>query len=142
MKAFDLSHPLTENTPHPASAPAPHFEVCQDMPDKISRITSFSLCTHMGTHMDAPSHFVVGAKTITDYGMERFSLPAVIVRPDLGERVEIDVADLEVIESLVTPGCALLVATGMQTARWDGVPAHYLYHMLMALRRVGLEGDA
>ncbi|TVV71848.1 hypothetical protein [Sphingomonas solaris] len=37
---------------------------------------------------------------------------------------------------------ALLVATGMQTARWDGVPAHYLYHMLTALRRVGLEGDA
>lgn len=37
---------------------------------------------------------------------------------------------------------ALLVATGMQTERWAGVPARYLYHMLVALRRVGLEGEA
>ena len=37
---------------------------------------------------------------------------------------------------------ALLVATGMQTPGWGGVPAHYLYHMLSALRRVGLEGEA
>ncbi|MET0269787.1 MAG: hypothetical protein ABW173_05085 [Sphingomonas sp.] len=37
---------------------------------------------------------------------------------------------------------ALLVATGMQTERWAGIPPHYLYRMLVALRRVGLEGEA
>ncbi|WP_156678897.1 hypothetical protein [Sphingomonas profundi] len=37
---------------------------------------------------------------------------------------------------------ALLVATGMQTRGWGGVPAHYLYRMVSALRRVGLEGEA
>ncbi|SNS36426.1 hypothetical protein SAMN06295912_10564 [Sphingomonas laterariae] len=37
---------------------------------------------------------------------------------------------------------ALLVATGMQTRDWQGVPAQYFSHMLSALRAVGLEGDA
>ncbi|AGH50500.1 hypothetical protein G432_13905 [Sphingomonas sp. MM-1] len=37
---------------------------------------------------------------------------------------------------------ALLVAAGMQTRDWAGVPPQYFSHMLAALRRVGLEGEA
>lgn len=37
---------------------------------------------------------------------------------------------------------ALLVAVGMQTRDWRGVPPQYVNHMLAALRRVGLEGEA
>ncbi|WP_380874990.1 hypothetical protein ACFB49_02620 [Sphingomonas sp. DBB INV C78] len=37
---------------------------------------------------------------------------------------------------------ALLVAAGMQTRDWRGVPPQYFNHMLAALRRVGLEGEA
>ncbi len=37
---------------------------------------------------------------------------------------------------------ALLVATGMQSRSWAGVPVHYVYRMVSALRRVGLEGEA
>lgn len=37
---------------------------------------------------------------------------------------------------------ALLAATGMQSGSWDGVPAAYLFHILRALRAVGLEYEA
>lgn len=37
---------------------------------------------------------------------------------------------------------ALLVAVGMQTREWRGVPPQYMNHMLAALRQVGLEGEA
>lgn len=37
---------------------------------------------------------------------------------------------------------ALLVAVGMQTRDWKGVPPQYMNHMLAALRRIGLEGEA
>ena len=37
---------------------------------------------------------------------------------------------------------ALLVAVGMQTGGWQGVPPHHLYHMLRALREVGLDYEA
>lgn len=36
----------------------------------------------------------------------------------------------------------LLVAVGMQTADWRGVPPEVLYHACAALRAVGLEGEA
>lgn len=37
---------------------------------------------------------------------------------------------------------ALLVAAGMQTGGWSGVPPEHLYHMLRALRGVGLDYEA
>lgn len=37
---------------------------------------------------------------------------------------------------------ALLAAVGMQTLRWDHVPAHHLYHVVAALRRVGDDATA
>jgi hypothetical protein len=37
---------------------------------------------------------------------------------------------------------ALLAATGLQTRNWSAVPASHLYHIVAALRRVGLEGEA
>ena len=37
---------------------------------------------------------------------------------------------------------ALLAGTGMQTGDWRGVPPAHLYHMLSALRQVGLEYEA
>ncbi len=37
---------------------------------------------------------------------------------------------------------ALLAAAGMQTRDWSGVPPEYLYHILVALREVGLDYEA
>jgi hypothetical protein len=37
---------------------------------------------------------------------------------------------------------ALLAGVGMQTGGWRGVPPHHFYHMLRALRQVGLDYEA
>jgi hypothetical protein len=37
---------------------------------------------------------------------------------------------------------ALLAGVGMQTGTWRGVPAEHLFHILRALRRVGLDYEA
>ncbi|MEY4869835.1 MAG: hypothetical protein RIS11_1029, partial [Pseudomonadota bacterium] len=36
----------------------------------------------------------------------------------------------------------LLVAAGLQGSGWSDVPAHHLYHIVRALRKVGLDGEA
>lgn len=111
MTIVDISHPIDAATPHPPSAPAPAFEVCQELGPQISQITAFSLNSHMGTHMDAASHFVPGARTITDYPADRFVRPAVMVRVPRGTEV-IDVPLLAEVEQHVRPGHAVLFATG------------------------------
>ena len=37
---------------------------------------------------------------------------------------------------------ALLAAAGLQASDWAEVPAHHIYHMVSALRTVGLEAEA
>jgi hypothetical protein len=50
---------------------------------------------------------------------------------------------IEVAAAANQPGTvALLAGTGMQTAEWRGVPPEHLYHIVSALRRVGLEYEA
>jgi hypothetical protein len=36
----------------------------------------------------------------------------------------------------------LLVAAGLQGSGWSDVPPHHLYHIVRALRKVGLDGEA
>ena len=41
--------------------------------------SSVELSCHTGTHVDAPSHFVAGGRTLSDYPVEAFCGPAVVV---------------------------------------------------------------
>ena len=43
------------------------------------RTANLSLCTHTGTHMDAPAHFVAGGKTIEQLDSARFFGPAALI---------------------------------------------------------------
>ena len=43
-------------------------------------LTSFSMCAHNGTHVDAPFHFVNDGKTIDEVGIEPFVGPCFVAR--------------------------------------------------------------
>ena len=43
-------------------------------------LTSFSMCAHNGTHVDAPFHFVRDGKTIDEVGIEPFVGPCYVAR--------------------------------------------------------------
>ena len=68
----------------------------------------------------------------------------------VGEKAGVDLAyqdnwtrALDAAANRGEPGTvALLIAAGMQTRDWRGVPPQYFNHMLAALVRVGLEGEA
>ena len=53
------------------------------------RVTELRLATHTGTHVDAPSHFVPGGKTIDQYPLTRFVLPGLLanVAPQADEPI-------------------------------------------------------
>ncbi|KAG7449873.1 putative cyclase [Guyanagaster necrorhizus] len=60
---------------------SPHATV----PEHGYSVQSISLCTHTGTHVDAPSHFFADAKSIDQIPLPSFIRPAIVV--DVSEKV-------------------------------------------------------
>ncbi|MBE3558528.1 MAG: cyclase family protein [Ktedonobacteraceae bacterium] len=110
------------------------------------RVTQLHIGTHLGTHIDAASHFIPHGKPISEYPLERFLLPGIMVpvtEPNDEEPIDADVF-ADYLPVLPTGG-ALLIHTG-----WDRYwkTERYLHHpflsheaaQLLAGRGVSLVG--
>ncbi len=73
MKIFDISQEVFSSKVFPGD-PAPEKRVLCDM-DKgdLYNLSSFSMCAHNGTHMDAPYHFINEGKRV-----DEIPLPATV----------------------------------------------------------------
>jgi|GEM_PF-65170 len=72
MKVYDISQEVFGCNVFPGD-PQPEREVKMRISDgAICNLTAFSMCAHNGTHVDAPYHFIDGAKTIDQVDMDRF----------------------------------------------------------------------
>jgi len=66
-----LSYPLSNDTPVYAGDPPLSIEPAKSMPKGNSCNTfKITFCNHSGTHVDAPAHFDMKGRPISDYGME------------------------------------------------------------------------
>ncbi len=86
VQSIDLSHPLDpfNMSFYPGDPPytcSPHATV----PEHGYSVQALSLCTHTGTHVDAPSHFFAQAKSIDQIPLASFIRPAIIV--DVSQKV-------------------------------------------------------
>lgn len=109
---YDLSHPLHAGIPHPPSFPPPRFERVLDLSETSPEVHQFALCTHMGTHIDAPCHFIQGGGTVDEIPVERLTATAVVWGLDCKPGQVIDAAMLEQQTPAMRPGEAVLVWTG------------------------------
>ncbi|MDW7981235.1 MAG: cyclase family protein [Thermomicrobium sp.] len=128
MRCYDLSQPIASGMPVFPGDPQVQVEPVAGLaPWRVSRLF---LGTHSGTHVDAPAHFYRDGRTITEYPVERFLLPAVVVLlTDLAEDEPIPGAALERVRTLLPPGGAVLLATGWD--RWWGTE-RYLRHPFLS----------
>lgn len=87
---LDISRPLTPATPpYPGDPPLAVAEVAAHAAYGV-RTSILTLCAHLGTHLDTPSHVIAGGKTLEAYPAERFLLPARVV--DAGDAALVDEA--------------------------------------------------
>jgi arylformamidase len=64
MKIIDISLPINNQTPiYPWNVPV-SVNLHQQMPKDSSTSSSITLGSHTGTHIDAPSHAILGAKNL------------------------------------------------------------------------------
>lgn len=79
MQFFDLSHPVRPGMPVYPGSPGPVFSSLFSLEEQGFCEQLLSLSSHTGTHVDLPAHMLRGARTIDDYGPERFFGPGLVI---------------------------------------------------------------
>lgn len=127
MSLVDLSHTIYAGMPRIQVLPEVEFgpvrRIQQGHPLNISEIR---LATHVGTHIDAPWHFVDSGRTIDEIPLDDLCGPAVVIPVQRGAGEAITAADLSASPEPVQPGDIVVLCTGwsdrFQTEEYDHHP--------------------
>lgn len=79
MKIIDLSQTLEPGMPQYPGHPAAQFTRMNSVEEHGFQMTDFHAVVHVGTHCDAPAHFIAGGQTMEAIPLDRFVGDAVIV---------------------------------------------------------------
>lgn len=124
---IELSQPWFQDMPRcPGHDPVNFYTAHKPRPLETglseSSVTHIELAAHVGTHVDAPRHFLTGAPLISDYPITRFVGPAVVLDLRRDAPVAITAADLQAASlaagesaahaPLIQPGDSVLLYTG------------------------------
>ena len=72
MKIYDITQEVFSCQVYPGD-PKPEKKVLKSMENgEVYNLTSFSMCAHNGTHIDAPFHFIKDGKTVDEICLEAF----------------------------------------------------------------------
>jgi kynurenine formamidase len=123
----DLTITLNEETLPFLPAKDPHMMWAHRVDHKsfVCQASVVLMPSHMGTHVDAPLHYVPGGKTTAEIDLSRYAGEAVCFAvPDFPHSGEYDLtADLEKNKDLVKPGDILILSTGYE--KLVGDPAYF-----------------
>lgn len=132
MAWFDLTQPFHGDIPHSSSLPSPTVETLSRVEDEGANVQRYGAPTHVGTHVDAPLHFVPGGDTIEELPPGRFAGPGVVLDLERSEPEEIPLAAVETAAEAaggVRPGDVVLMRTGWG-AKFDDEAAYRRYPWL------------
>ena len=129
---IDLTQPLDSNVPvYPGDPPFSSQQFCTVDKDGYS-VHALSCSSHVGTHIDAPSHFIADGATIDQLPPSAFILPALVV--DVSHKKERECISWDAVETMadrIRPGTAVLFHTGW--SRYWGQPGgRYMDHPWLA----------
>lgn len=91
MRIIDLSQTYQNGMSQFPGQPPAAFTRISSVEKDGCQVTDFHALVHVGTHCDAPAHFVLGGRTIDNVPLDRF----------VGEAVVVDLQDLK--QTTITP---------------------------------------
>lgn len=124
----DLTHAFRPGIPHYSAFPDEEREVVVDYPDGF-RTHVYRHVGQWGTHVDPPSHFVPGGRTVDEIGLQEMVLPLVVldVRAQAAKDPDhaVSVADVEAWEAEHgrVPEGAFVAFTSGWADRWPDADA-------------------
>jgi arylformamidase len=111
MKIVDLSQYLSNDMPLYPEMPRPSFTDVARVEVDGYGMSEYHLRNHVGTHIDAPSHLVIGAN-LDDFSLERLVTDAVVLDFSEHQRGPISRADIEPHLDRIQPGNIVLIYSG------------------------------
>jgi arylformamidase len=87
---YDISLVLGEAAAYPGDAPYSRVMESEIASGADYDLSTLTICAHAGTHLDAPAHLIAGGKTLDQYPLNRFLLPARVVPVDDDESIPRD----------------------------------------------------
>ena len=121
MQLVDLSWPIYPGMSKIPMAPDVEMRPLMELAKgDSSNITLITMASHIGTHMDAPCHFIAGARSIDQMPLETFTGPVVTVGINRGPVEEIPLEDIA--DAGIEPGDIVFLHTGW--AGKFGTPAY------------------
>lgn len=95
MPFYDLSHSVESGMPVYPGSPPVGVDRRESIPESGARVTDLAFDTHVGTHVDAPSHVVPDGASIDAFDPSAFVFDALRVDcRGLDRRDRVEVADL------------------------------------------------
>ena len=83
MKIYDITVPISNQTPVYEGDPAVEIETARDMAKGDgANVTSLCFGAHTATHVDAPNHFIEGTRKVHELDLEKLIGPARVVEID------------------------------------------------------------
>jgi arylformamidase len=109
MRVIDLSQVMENGMPQYPGQPNASFQQITSVPNDGYQVTDFHAVVHVGTHCDAPAHFIDGGETMENVPLERFVGEAVVVdvppssnremQPSILDNVDIRQGDIVLFRS-------------------------------------------
>jgi arylformamidase len=72
MKLYDISQEVFSCAVYPGDPQPEKISLYSTKEGDIYNLTSFAMCAHSGTHIDAPFHFLHGGKTVDQLSLHHF----------------------------------------------------------------------
>ena len=95
-RIHDVTVPLTPGMPTYPGDPPFEIEPVRTLEGDRYRLSRMRLSTHVGTHVDAPAHFLAGGATVDQLPLEILLGKARVV--ELASRERVERADLEALD--------------------------------------------
>jgi arylformamidase len=108
----DLTHVLRETMPKLPIFAAPVIRKLRSTPEDPMNITEITVACHVGTHVDAPCHFIHGAPSVDQVPLDRLYGEAVVWALDVAPEGVVEVEDLARARPRAQPGDIVILDTG------------------------------
>ena len=129
LNIVDLSHVISPAMPVYPGTPSPVIKTAFCIRENGFLEKQITLCSHTGTHIDAPAHMLEGGKTLDQLPIDRYSGRAFVFDATSIKKPCIDVQDLVPCHKVLEISDFILLRTGW--GRFWGTPKYFLEYPVL-----------